>query len=99
MTTRWGDIRMGGRDAKPEYSTFTWIAMNICNALAAGLLIFGTGDWMFYVNTPPFGLEPGSVEAYEYASACGMFHWGFSALPRRLLRFLPREKALLRFCA
>lgn len=79
MTTRWGDIRMGGRDAKPEYSTFTWIAMNICNALAAGLLIFGTGEWLFYVNTPPFGLEPGSVEAYEYASACGMFHWGFSA--------------------
>ncbi|WP_297609352.1 BCCT family transporter [uncultured Sutterella sp.] len=79
MTTRWGDIRMGGRDAKPEYSTFTWIAMNICNALAAGILIFGTVEWMFYVNTPPFGLEPGSVEAYEYASAYGMFHWGFSA--------------------
>lgn len=79
MTTRWGDIRVDGRDAKPEYSTFTWIAMNICNALAAGILIFGTVEWMFYVNTPPFGLEPGSVEAYEYASACGMFHWGFSA--------------------
>lgn len=79
MTTCWGDIRMGGRDAKPEYSTFTWIAMNICNALAAGILIFGTVEWMFYVNTPPFGLEPGSVEAYEYASAYGMFHWGFSA--------------------
>lgn len=79
MTTRWGDIRMGGRDAKPEYSTFTWIAMNICNALAAGILIFGTVEWMFFNDTPPFGLEPGSVEAYEYASAYGMFHWGFSA--------------------
>ena len=39
MTTRWGDIRMGGRDAKPEYSTFTWIAMNICNTLATGILL------------------------------------------------------------
>lgn len=39
MTTRWGDIRMGGRDAKPEYSTFTWIAMYICNTLATGILL------------------------------------------------------------
>lgn len=79
MTTRFGDIRLGGRDAKPHYSTFTWIAMNICNALAAGILIFGACEWMYYVQTPPFGLKPGSIPAYEIASAYGMFHWGFSA--------------------
>lgn len=79
MTTRFGDIRFGGRHAKPHYRTFTWIAMNICNALAAGILIFGTVEWMYYVNTPPFGISPHSVAAYEQASAYGMFHWGFSA--------------------
>lgn len=36
-------------------------------------------EWMYYVKTPPFGIIPDSVQAYEYASSYGMFHWGFSA--------------------
>ncbi len=79
MTTKFGDIRLGGKDAKPHYKTFTWISMNLCSALAAGILIFGICEWMYYVTGTPFGIEPGSVTAYEYASAYGMFHWGFSA--------------------
>lgn len=79
LTTKFGDIRLGGRDAKPHYKTFTWIAMNLCSALAAGILIFGMCEWMYYVTGTPFGIEPYSVQAYEYASAYGMFHWGFSA--------------------
>lgn len=79
MTTKFGDIRLGGRNAKPHYKTFTWIAMNLCSALAAGILIFGMCEWMYYVTGTPFHIEPYSVEAYEYASAYGMFHWGFSA--------------------
>ena len=53
--------------------------MNLCSALAAGILIFGMCEWMYYVTGTPFGIEPYSVQAYEYASAYGMFHWGFSA--------------------
>lgn len=79
LTTKWGDIRLGGQGAKPHYNTFTWVAMNLCSALAAGILIFGMCEWMYYVNGTPFGIEPGSVTAYEYASAYGLFHWGFSA--------------------
>lgn len=74
----WG-YSSGGRDAKPHYKTFTWIAMNLCSALAAGILIFGMCEWMYYVTGTPFGIEPYSVQVYEYASAYGMFHWGFSA--------------------
>lgn len=53
--------------------------MNLCSALAAGILIFGMCEWMYYVTGTPFGIEPYSVQGYEYASAYGMFHWGFSA--------------------
>ena len=79
IASRYGDIRLGGKDAKPHYRTFTWISMMLCSALAAGILIFGMVEWMYYVNGTPFNLEPHSIEAYEYASAYGMFHWGFSA--------------------
>jgi BCCT family betaine/carnitine transporter len=77
--SKYGDIRLGGSGAKPHYKTFTWAAMNMCSAAGAGILIFGMVEWMYYVKTPPFGISPMSVQAYEYASAYGMFHWGFSA--------------------
>lgn len=79
LFTKYGDIRLGGSEAKPHYSTFTWISMNLCSALAAGILIFGMCEWMYYINTPPFGIDAGSDAAYEHALAYGMFHWGFSA--------------------
>lgn len=79
IISKYGNIRLGGEDAKPHYKGFTWISMIITSALAAGILIFGIVEWMFYVESTPFGIEPRSVEAYEMASAYGMFHWGFSA--------------------
>ena len=79
IVSKWGDIRLGGKDAVPHYKTFTWISMMLCSSLAAGILIFGMCEWMYYVTGTPFGVEPGSAQAYEYASAYGMFHWGFSA--------------------
>lgn len=79
LVSKYGDIRLGGAGAKPQYGRFTWIAMMICAALAAGILIFGTVEWMYYVNGTPFGIKANSIKAYEYASAYGLFHWGFSA--------------------
>lgn len=79
LSTKYGDIRLGGKDAKPHYKTFTWVSMNLCAALAAGILIFGMCEWMYYVNGTPFGITPKSTKAYEYASSYGFFHWGFSA--------------------
>jgi len=77
--SKYGNIRLGGENAKPHYNRFTWISMILTSALAAGILIFGTVEWMYYVNGTPFGIKPKSVEAYEMASAYGMFHWGVSA--------------------
>lgn len=74
--SKYGDIRIGGANAKPHYSRFKWVSMIICSALAVGILIFGTVEWMYYVHGTPFGLEPQSVRAYEFASAYGLFHWG-----------------------
>jgi len=36
-------------------------------------------EWAFYYDAPPFGAEPRSVEAAEWASTYGLFHWGFTA--------------------
>lgn len=52
--------------------------MLFCAGVATGILYWGTIEWAYYINTPPFGLNPGSNEAYEWAATYGMFHWGIA---------------------
>lgn len=77
--SRYGNIKLGGRDDKPEFSTFTWIAMMFCGASGAGLVYWAMVEPIFYLQGPPFGIKPMSPEAGSWALAYGIFHWGFSA--------------------
>ena len=70
---------LGGPDAKSEYSTFSWVGMLFCTGIGAGLLYWTTIEWAYYLESPPFNLEPGSPMAQEWAATYGMFHWGFPA--------------------
>ena len=40
---KYGDIKIGGRDAKPKFTTFQWIAMTICGGIGTGLLFWAMG--------------------------------------------------------
>ena len=75
----YGAYRLGGRDSKKDYSTFSWVSMLFCAGIGGGLVYWAPIEWAFYVDTPPFGLAPGSAEALEWAGAYGIFHWGVSA--------------------
>ena len=75
----YGAYRLGGRHSKKDYSTFSWISMLFCAGIGGGLVYWAPIEWAFYVDTPPFGLAPGSAEALEWAGAYGIFHWGVSA--------------------
>ena len=74
-----GKKRLGDTTERPEFSTFSWIAMLFCAGIGAGMLYWSTIEWAFYIDSPPFGLEPGSTQAIEWASTYGIFHWGVSA--------------------
>ena len=71
---KYKNVKLG--DTKPEFSTFSWIAMLFCGGIGVSIMYWGAIEWAFYVQTPPFGVEPFSAEAFEWASAYGMFHWG-----------------------
>lgn len=64
--SRHGRVRLGGRDAKPEFTNFEYISMNMCGALAAGVVVLGFSEWSYYVTDTPFQIAPGSVQAYEW---------------------------------
>ncbi len=52
-----GNIRLGGADAKPEYSYLTWLAMLFAAGVGIGMLFFAVLEPVTYFQSPPLGVE------------------------------------------
>jgi BCCT family betaine/carnitine transporter len=76
---RYGKVRLASGDEQPEFSTLSWVAMLFCAGVGAGLMFWAPIEWAYYIDAPPFGLEPGSNPAAAWASTYGIFHWGPTA--------------------
>ena len=71
-----GQIKLGDPDESPEFGLASWAAMLFCGGIGASILFWGTIEWAYYYQNPPFQLEPGSEEAIRWAATYGLFHWG-----------------------
>ncbi len=76
---KYGKVKLGQPDDEPEFSRFSYIAMLFCAGIGSSLMYWGIVEPVSYMSGPPFGAEPFSVEAADWASVYGGFHWGFSA--------------------
>lgn len=72
-----GGVVLGNQGEKKEYSEFSWAAMMFCTGIGGSMMIFSFIEPLYYLNDPPFGIDPMSLEAYEFAHMYGQFHWGF----------------------
>lgn len=63
-------------DGQPEFKTITWLGMMFTSTSSAALIYWATIEWYYYMETPPFGAEPFSIEASRWAACYGMYHWG-----------------------
>ncbi len=77
--SRFGHVKLGAANEDPEFDTLSWVAMLFCAGIGGGLIYWCGTEWAFYYQSPPFGAEPYSVEAAEWASTYGLYHWGFTA--------------------
>jgi BCCT family betaine/carnitine transporter len=77
--SRYGSVKLGEADETPEFGELSWAGMLFCAGVGAGLLYWCATEWAYYYDAPPFGAEPRSVAATEWASTYGLFHWGFTA--------------------
>jgi BCCT family betaine/carnitine transporter len=75
----YGKVRLASDDEPPEFSTLSWTAMLFCAGVGAGLMFWAPIEWGYYYGSPPFGAEPYSADAAEWASTYGIFHWGPTA--------------------
>ncbi|WP_295878366.1 BCCT family transporter [uncultured Thiohalocapsa sp.] len=77
--SKFGHIRIGGVDAKPEFSTLGWYAMLLSAGMGIGLMFWSVGEPMYHYQTPsPMfnGIEAGTPEAAQAAMGVTYFHWG-----------------------
>lgn len=78
--SRYGKIKLGLDDEKPEYTRASWLAMLFSAGMGIGLLFFGSYEPMTYYLTPPPGtVEPETLEAMHTALAQTTYHWGLNA--------------------
>ncbi len=78
IISKYGDVVIGGKDAKPDYSMPTWCAMSICSGIGTGLLFWAIGEPIFhYMQTPTAIGEPETRRAAIFAVAQSMWDWSF----------------------
>lgn len=77
--SRFASVRLGGEDARPDYSYLSWFAMLFSAGMGIGLLFYSVAEPMYHLITPPHGAEAGSVMAAEDAMKTTFLHWGLHA--------------------
>ncbi len=76
---RYGNLKIGGSDAEPEFSKFAWFAMLLSAGMGIGLLFWSVAEPITHLGTPsPMfgGISTNSAEAAQAAMATTFFHWG-----------------------
>jgi BCCT family betaine/carnitine transporter len=77
-----GKIRLGGKEAKPEYGVGSWIAMLFAAGVGIGFMFYGAAEPLgYYTNWfgTPFNTPALSAEARRLAFTTTVFHWGLFA--------------------
>ncbi len=77
MVSPLAKVRLGGRDAKPDYSYVSWFAMIFAASVSVGFLFFGVVEPVYHFQNPPLGVDPSDTEtAFAIGMAGAIFHWG-----------------------
>ena len=79
IVSPFGKIRLGGDNAKADYSRLSWIAMLFAAGMGIGLMFWGVAEPLAYYTgwyETPLNVAANTPEAAELALGATMFHWG-----------------------
>lgn len=77
--SKFGKIRLGGKDAKPEFSKKGWFAMLFSAGMGIGLLFWSVAEPIFHYNSNPLIDNTDKIEAAKSAMGITFLHWGVHA--------------------
>ncbi len=75
----YGRLRLGGPNAKPEFSLLSWLAMLFAAGMGIGLLFWSVAEPVAYYTDwfgTPLGVNPETGAAENLALGATIFHWG-----------------------
>ena len=88
IVSPWGKIRLGGSEAKPDYSYLGWFSMLFAAGMGIGLMFFGVLEPVYHMAiSEPLGVpspiaQDGTIiaanvdAARKMGLAATIFHWG-----------------------
>lgn len=74
-----GKIRLGGQEARPEFSTLSWFSMLFAAGMGVGLLYWGVAEPVAQYTAwwkTPLNVAAHTPEALHAAMGSTIFHWG-----------------------
>lgn len=74
--SKWGSIRLGPDDSRPEYNTVSWFAMLFGAGMGVGLVFWGISEPISHYISPIAGIDPATPEAADFAMRSAFMHWG-----------------------
>lgn len=98
--SRYGRVRLGGPDSRPEYGNLAWFAMLFATGMLAILLLRGATEPLAHYVEPPRGdVSPQSVGAVEAAMGYSLYHfglhvWAIFCLPALTLAYVAHRRGL-----
>ncbi len=74
--SRVGKVKLGGEDASPSFSNFSWYSMLFSAGMGIGIMFYGVAEPLMYLNSTPL-----FESDYQTASALAtsFLHWGVQA--------------------
>ncbi|MGJ1535405.1 BCCT family transporter [Sphingobacterium multivorum] len=78
MFSKFGNIKLGSNDSKPEYSFFSWISMLFAAGMGIGLMYFSVAEPMQHFSTEAFAGNH-YINRAKNAQLYTFFHWGIHA--------------------
>ena len=76
--SKYGEIRLGGQEAVPEFKRSAWFAMLFSAGMGIGILFWSVAEPVFHFLEPPMS-EAKSVAASEESMNFSFLHWGLHA--------------------
>jgi hypothetical protein len=79
--SKYGAIKLGDGDEKPEYSFFSWVSMLMAAGFGVGLVFYGMAEPMSHFIKPPHGMVAGMTpQAAHIALQYSFFNWGGASM-------------------
>lgn len=92
IVSPYGKVRLGGRDARPDFSYPSWFAMLFAAGMGIGLMFYGVSEPLSHFSSSsagisvgengvrtdwaPLGAATSQEEAIRLGMAASIFHWG-----------------------